>query len=103
MTRIEFEAYQRELFQDCAGTATSKGNEYSGLEDTHANFKRLADKLDMPAEKVLMVYMTKHLDSIDSYIKSGMKNDTLTEPIRGRIIDAINYLSLLAAYIEKDD
>ena len=98
MTRAEFEIFQKELFNDCQKMATSKGNEYAGTENTHKNFIRLGEKLDLPPEKVLMVYLTKHLDSIDSYVKGGMDPKELTEPIRGRVIDAINYLVLLAAY-----
>ena len=100
MTRQEFEHYQAILFSKCADIATAKGNEYSGLEDAHMNFKRLGHKLGLPPEKVLMVYLTKHMDSIDSFIRSGLDSSHLTEPIEGRIIDAITYLSLLAALIE---
>ncbi len=103
MTRDEYNNYQTELFKKCQAVSNSKGNEYSGTEDTHANFKRLSKKLDIPKEKVLMVYLTKHLDSIDSFIRSGCNTENLTEPIEGRIMDAIVYLSLLGAMIQDND
>ena len=98
MTITEFTAFQNQLFGECVTMASTKGSEYSHKDDAHKNFIRLGEKLDLPPEKVLMVYLTKHLDSIDSYVKGGMNPEELTEPIRGRVIDAINYLALLAAY-----
>lgn len=103
MTRGEFTHFQRGFMEQCVQVAKSKGNEYSGLEDTHANFKRLADKLGLTKEKVLMVYLAKHMDSIDSFIRNGCDEAGLTEPIQGRILDAVNYLTLLAAMFEPED
>jgi hypothetical protein len=84
-------------------TAT-KGEEYSSNRatdesDQHANFKRLGAKLDMDPKKVLAVYLTKHLDSIDSFLKNGIE---LSEPIDGRIDDAILYLILLKGLVHDD-
>jgi hypothetical protein len=45
------------------------------------------------------VYLKKHLDSIASYVKDGKIHST--EPIRGRIVDAIVYLTLIGGMIEE--
>lgn len=76
-------------------TAT-KGNEYSRDIDQLANFKRQAAELNMSSLKVLMVYLNKHLDSIKFYVKT---EQVLSEPIGGRIDDAILYLMLLKGLI----
>ena len=73
-------------------TAT-KGREYANSDDQLANFKRLSATLGISPEAVCFVYLTKHLDSIQSHLRCPEK--LLSEPIEGRIDDAILYLILL--------
>ena len=61
-------------------------------DDVFANFKRVANALDSSKEKVLMVYLLKHIDGISAYTK-GHKSQR--EDVRGRLTDAIVYLMLL--------
>lgn len=75
---------------------TSKGVEYSNSDDQLANFKRLSQRLGLTPEAVILVYLTKHLDAIDSFVRTGRVH---SEPITGRIDDAILYLVLLKAQI----
>ena len=70
--------------------------EYTLNQDAFDNFNRLAANLQMSREKVLWIYLQKHLDGILNYING---HQSQREPIRGRIIDAIVYLSLLDAMI----
>jgi hypothetical protein len=97
MTLKDFDQYFADLCVEEVDLLRRKGQEYSGKEDRHSNFKRLAVQLNMKPEAVLWVYLTKHLDSLASYIRGDY---TGIEPIRGRIMDARNYLALLAAMIE---
>ena len=76
----------------------SKGREYAGSDDQLANFKRLGQALGLPPEAVLLVYLTKHLDSIQTYVRE-LPEPAPSEPITGRIDDAILYLILLKALI----
>lgn len=76
-------------------TAT-KGEEYSRDDDQLANFKRQSAELDIDDTKILAIYLNKHLDAIKSFIKNGRE---FSEPIEGRIDDAILYLILLKALI----
>src|SRR5437899_1438897 len=89
----------------------SKGVEYTGHEgqdNVHANFDRLARDLKLPPEKILMVYLTKHLDSIKTYVNriDTPKNEPAlpapSEPIEGRIDDAILYLILLKGMVRRN-
>jgi hypothetical protein len=75
----------------------TKGREYANSDDQLANFKRLSTQLGLTPEQVITVYMTKHLDSINSYVRNPEQD--LSEPIDGRIDDAILYLILLKASI----
>ena len=79
----------------------TKGKEYSRDVDILANFKRLSLSLQLPPEKVLFVYLQKHLDSITSFVSGGVDVESLSEPIDGRISDAILYLILLKAIINE--
>ena len=64
-----------------------------------ANFERVAEHIDSSKEKVLMVYLLKHIDGITSFV-NGHKSQR--EDIRGRITDAIVYLCLLWGMIEEE-
>lgn len=76
----------------------SKGQEYArSCDDQLANFKRQGAELGTTPEQILMVYLNKHIDSIKSYVKKLGSDEVinLSEPIEGRIDDAILYLLLL--------
>lgn len=82
----------------------TKGIEYAGSQDRLANFKRLGVELGLRPQKVLWVYLTKHLDSIRTYLREldVKQSRPLSEPIEGRIDDAILYLVLLKGLIQDD-
>ena len=67
------------------------------IANVFANFERAEGLLDVPREKVLMIFLLKHIDGIAAYIK-GHKSQR--EDISGRITDAIVYLCLLRGMIE---
>ncbi len=80
----------------------TKGREYrNGDPDVHANFNRLQAMLGIDRHKVLMVFATKHWDSIGNYIRTLGQDGApaLSEPIDGRIDDIILYMLLLKAMI----
>lgn len=83
-------------FDVIKGLNETKGNDYAGHEDVLANFKRQAQNLGLTKEQVLAVYLNKHFDAINTYCKDG---SVKSEPIEGRIHDAIVYLLLLRAMI----
>ena len=81
-------------------TARDAGQkEYAHHDDNvFANFERVAKCLNISPEKALMVYLLKHIDGITAYIK-GHKSQR--EDVRGRITDAMVYMTLLWAMIEE--
>jgi len=97
MKNSDFYLLVDEFLDECIQTMKSKGDTYAGAsQDKFANFKRLAAKLSLHEFKILMVYMQKHLDAIDAFVREEY-NDP--EPIDGRIKDAINYLLILYGMI----
>ena len=82
-----------EILPEITKTRDAGRKEYAHDEDNvFANFERVANALDTSREKVLMVYLLKHIDGISAYSK-GHKSQR--EDVRGRLTDAIVYLMLL--------
>lgn len=80
------------LFESCRVLRSSGQKEYAGGDNAFGNFERLALKLQIPREKVLMTYFEKHIDGIYAHINGHISQ---REPVTGRIKDAIVYLTLL--------
>src|SRR5665647_1765164 len=99
MTHEEFNNYQIKLIDKVVGMGATKGKEYSNSESRFANFDRLAYELGLTNIQVAWVYTKKHLDGIASYCRT---KKVLSEPIEGRIVDAIVYLTLIAGMIEEE-
>ena len=97
MTFEQFDSYQKSLLEQVVRMKDTKGKEYAHSIDRFANFNRLADRLSQSNLLIAWVYLTKHLDSIESYIKDGKVYST--ESIQGRIVDAITYLTLIGGMI----
>lgn len=100
MTFEDFDKFQRELFEVSLGMNDTKGREYAGGSERFANFERLAQQLGLSRQKVLWVYLAKHLDAIVSIVNNGRTFSE--ETARGRIVDAITYLSLLGGMWAED-
>lgn len=101
MTFPEFDTFSEKLLNQVVNMKNSKGKEYANSEDRFANFDRLAERLELKNTQIGWVYLTKHLDAIESYIKCGFSHST--ETIQGRIVDAICYLTLIAGMIQEQE
>lgn len=98
MRNEEFKKMMEHTFATVIEISNLKGGDYAGheqAENEHANFDRLSKELQIPPEKVLMVYLTKHLDSIKTWVNRLDTEYTPSEPMDGRFVDAILYLLLL--------
>lgn len=79
------------LLKEAKTIRETKGREYTqGDKDRLENFKRLAGELQLRPLQVWSIYFHKHIDAIMSYVASG--KTTSEETIRGRFLDALNYL-----------
>ena len=97
MNKHQFISFLENTYRSLLELTATKGEEYSRDADQLANFKRQSVELGITPEQVLQVYLNKHLDSIKSFIKTQR---VLSEPIEGRIDDAILYLILLKGLLE---
>lgn len=99
---MKLEAFDKliseEILPECMKIMKTKGRSYSGLEDKLGNFKRGAELSGTSPERVWFIYFTKHFDALSSFIR-GEYSDS--EPIKGRIIDLINYLMLFCGILQE--
>jgi hypothetical protein len=83
---------------------SSKGADYAGNEDALRNFKINAERLGLTKYQVWAVYAMKHIDAILTTIKNNPDDPTRqAETLYGSILDARNYLGLLACLRIEDD
>ncbi len=82
-----------DLLAKAAALRELKNMDYSrGDVNPHAFFYDTARKKGITPAQVWGVLSEKHNAAIDSFIKNGSES----EPLEGRIIDAINYLLIFA-------
>lgn len=91
-----------ELIKDAFDVSNVKGADYTQKsDDILKNFKSVAKDMGLTPYQTLGVYMKKHQDAISSFIKHDGQLES--EPIKGRIIDNINYLCLLWGLICEEE
>ncbi len=98
MTSQERATYISKFLEErCFKLMATKGKEYSlSGEDVNNNFKRLSAELGIPPQKILWIFLKKHLDAVLNYINTGKVE---SEHIDGRIADAVNYLLILSSLL----
>lgn len=97
LTVEQMGAVMDRVFTECHGLRAAGQKEYANSVNAFGNFERLSTRLGVSREKVLLVYLSKHLDGIDAYV-NGHKSQR--ESVTGRINDAIVYLCLLRGMVE---
>lgn len=88
------------LCDESIAMLTIKNRDYAVGDDAFHNFDTVAQFLGSTREQVLATYLYKHLSAIFAYTRGEYAD---SEPIRGRIKDAINYLIFLAAMNDDED
>jgi hypothetical protein len=99
MNRTDFTALLDRTFEAVRTINGSKGMEYADSEEALANFYRRAEEFDLDPKTVAGIFLGKHLDAIKAFIKTG---SVRSEPIEGRVHDAILYLVLLLGLVEDE-
>jgi len=92
VTRGEFQKLMVGHFDTIIAINDTKGHDYAGEDDALRNFKEQAAEYGLTPEQVWGVFFGKHLKAIQTFVREG---DVASEPIEGRIHDAILYLFLL--------
>lgn len=106
MTKDRFEELREEFLEHEARILDWKRGEYSPNEDRLQNFREVAAFLNKRPAEVALTYLMKHIQSITLAVRTGSYNWTWNteggEGLKQRIVDARNYLLLLAACLEEE-
>jgi len=98
----EFDAFADELIDLAKTIRERKRPDYTlGSENVLRNFDTISEDLQLPPEKIVWIYMKKHLDAILSNINNPYYE--ASEPINTRFADTFNYILLLYAVIQRRD
>ena len=101
MTKDQFDELFIKIIDEVRETRNDGQKEYAHSEvNVFANFERTARQLDTTRDKVLMTFLMKHMDGIVAHING---HTSQREDIRGRIKDAIVYLTLYWAMVEGEE
>lgn len=102
MNSSDYGQLSGDLFEYATSIQTSKRPGYTiGSEDVLANFKRVGDRLGVTAEVAWGVYFLKHIDAITTAM--AKPHLPVSEELKGRFADAINYLFLgYALHVERE-
>lgn len=101
MNATERDSIFAELDRTCQDMCRGKSADYASDKDVLANFKSVAEDAGVTPFQVWHVLFSKHISSINNSIKREPAAPVcVTEPLSGRIIDAIVYLKLLTCLLE---
>lgn len=98
MDKNRFISLIEETMANVMQLTATKGEEYSRDDDQLANFKRAAKEAMISPNQAWVVFFNKHIDSIKTHAANPLVQ--MSEPINGRIDDAILYLLLYKAIVE---
>lgn len=99
MDPVSFGAFRDSIYDGIAELNKKKGADYAGDEDALANFKEAAADIGVSPYVIWYVYFHKHLSAVKRFVEKGQVE---SEPIEGRIDDAILYLFLLRGLIKDE-
>lgn len=104
MTTEQRKEIVSDMFAKAIAVIEDKGKAYSGDTDTLSNFKIIAQQSGITKYEVWYVYFMKHMLAISNSIKDSPEFPVeKTESMSGRIMDAINYLTILQCMLEEDN
>lgn len=104
MTRDELLQYHAEICNAAKELMSLKNKDYAGNHglEPFANFTRVESMGICSTEQGFMVRLTDKMSRISSFLDSG-KLHVDNESFHDTIVDVINYMVLLSAYIKEKD
>jgi len=105
MTRDELLRYHNDICKEAQELMSLKNKDYAGNGGLtpFANFTRVEAMGVCSTEQGFLVRLTDKMSRLSSFVESGKMN-VADESFRDTIVDVINYMVLLSAYIQdKDD
>tara|TARA_R110002012_G_scaffold92548_3_gene224710 strand:+ start:251 stop:601 length:351 start_codon:yes stop_codon:yes gene_type:complete len=101
MNRNEMKSLMNSIMDKISETRDAGQKEYArDLDNVFANFERVASFVGVNREKVLLTYMTKHVDGLCAYADG---HQSQREDVRGRLTDIIVYCVLMWGMVEDNE
>ena len=100
MTRDELLKFHEEITKQARELMSKKNRDYAGKEgvEPFANFTRVESMGICKTEQGFMVRLTDKMSRLSSFIHAGKMN-VQDESFMDTCVDVINYMVLLAAYL----
>lgn len=106
MTKERFDILRDEFLEKEAKILYWKQGEYSSGDDALQNFREVAAFMGLKPSEVVLAYLMKHVQSISLAVRTEQYtwdwNTKEGEGLKQRIVDARNYLLLLAGCLEEE-
>lgn len=78
-----------------------KALDYAQNDDCFSNFKKVAQIVEIPVEKVLLVFIVLKVARIVELLKNG--TSAVGESIKDSLLDGCNYNTILALWLEEKE
>ncbi len=101
MTTIEYKKLIKNWTKERIKHGMLKGSEYANSTDQLDSFKRIGQNQGLLPAQVVMVFVAKHIDSLNYYVRHQGQY-TPIESVESRIMDVQNYLDLLYGIITEE-
>ena len=104
MTRDELLRYHNDICKEAQELMSLKNKDYAGNDgmSPFANFTRVESMGICSTEQGFLVRLTDKMSRLSSFVESGKMN-VADESFRDTIVDVINYMVFLSAYIQDKD
>ncbi len=104
MTRDELLMYHSEICKSAQQLMSLKNRDYAGQEgnEPFANFTRVESMGICTTEQGFLTRITDKMSRLSSFIHAGKMN-VEDESFKDTVVDVINYMVLLSAYISDRD
>lgn len=98
MTQEEFFKFIEEGYKKAHGIIVKKNSDYATGTDPFKNFK-MASLIGITPERAILVRISDKLARVSNLLNPGKEAKVLDETVEDTILDMINYLAILRAYL----
>jgi len=101
MTQEEFFKFIEDGYKKAHGIIVKKNSDYATGEDPFKNFK-MASLIGITPERAILVRVSDKLARISNLMNPGKKAQVSDEAIEDTVLDMINYLAILRAFLQDE-
>jgi hypothetical protein len=101
MKREEFITYLTDTYTRCVEIVKKKNHDYSKDTDPFSNFRAIAYMLGRPVDEVIMMFIVNKISRASNLLHRD--NAVKDESVEDTLLDCINYLAILRAYLHGEN